>query len=65
MPIVVFNSPDARFKEFSKIKENPALIAEIIESPDKMYDARAHRELACAWLEDNQDECPASLISSC
>ena len=46
VPIVLFISSHAWFKEISKIKESPALIAEIIESPDKMYDA--HRELACA-----------------
>ena len=62
VPLVVFNSPEARFKEVAKIKNNPSLIAEIIDSPDKMYDAGAHRELACAWLEANRHECPASLV---
>ena len=62
VPLVVFNSPEARFKEVAKIKNNPSLIAEIIDSRDKMYDAGAHRELACAWLEANRHECPASLV---
>ena len=34
-------------RKFKKIKENPALIAEIIESPDKMYDAGAQRIDVC------------------
>ena len=38
------------------------MIAEIIDSPDKIFDAGAHRELACAWLEENRHECPAFVV---